>query len=77
MQNELTNTVQEKFLRNPHLANHVRTHLRQRLAGCDTALDILDNLSNSQLVAKYLAHHATKMLTPEEVRATSPLNLSL
>ena len=72
MQNELTNVVQEKFLKNRHLASHVRTNLRQRLAGCDTAIDILDSLSNEQLISKYLAHHTVKMMTPEEVRVTSP-----
>jgi hypothetical protein len=56
MQNELTNTVQQKFLNNRHLAFTLRTKLRQRLTGSDTALAILSELTDEQLVTKYLTH---------------------
>jgi hypothetical protein len=67
MQNELTNVAQEKFIRNKHLACHLRTGLRQRMAGCDTALAILEDLTDEQLVVKYLAYNALKTIPFSEV----------
>jgi len=69
MQNELTNVVQEKFIKNRHLAFRIRTELRQRLAGSDVALRILDDLTDEQLVAKSLTHHAIKTMPLEDVLA--------
>lgn len=50
----------ERFLNNKHLAGGLRTKMRQGLAGSETALAILDSLTDEQLVIKYISHHEIK-----------------
>lgn len=74
MQNEATNTIQERLLKNSHFAYQLRTKLLQPrgratqvYAPHDPFVRILNDLTDEQLVAKYIAHsviEAIPVLTP-------------
>jgi len=63
MQNEATNTIQERLLKNSHFAHELRKRLltprgraKQGYLPDDPFARILGELSDEQLVSKYIAH---------------------
>ena len=71
MQNEATNAIQERLLKNRHFADQLRKRLLQPRGRAtqgydtdDTFVQILGNLSNEQLIAKYLAHEIVNNVLP-------------
>lgn len=66
MQNEATNAIQERLLKNPHLAASLRRQLlqprgkaKQGYGPNDPFVRILNSLTDEQLVMKYIAHGIT------------------
>jgi len=63
MENEATNAIQERLIKNPHLAASLRRNLltprgraNQPYEPTDRFVQILNSLTDEQLVAKYIAH---------------------
>jgi hypothetical protein len=63
MQNEATNAIQERLIKNPHLAASLRRGLlqtrgkaKQGYEPTDRFVRILNSLTDEQLVSKYIAH---------------------
>ena len=78
MQNEATNTMQERLLRNPHLATNLRRKLLEAKGrfGLAYGLDdpfvhVLHNLTDSQLVEKYIAHGIRTKIEPAARKLTA------
>lgn len=74
MQNEATNTIQERLMKNSHFASELRRRLvqprgraKQGYLPGDTFLRILGTLSDEQLVAKYIAHNVIEKALPQVV----------
>jgi len=69
MLNEATNAIQERLLKNRHFADQLRKRLLQprgrATQGYDQAdpfVHILNNLSDEQLVSKYIAHNVIERI---------------
>ncbi len=70
MQNEATNAIQERLLKNRHFADQLRRRLLQPRGRAtqgyepdDVFVHILGNLSNEQLVSKYIAHNVIEKIS--------------
>lgn len=71
MQNEATNAIQERLMKNPHLATSIRRSLlqvkgkaKQPYEADDPFVRILNDLTDSQLVEKYIAHGVREKILP-------------
>lgn len=80
MQNEATNTIQERLLKNSHFAYQLRTKLLQPRgrARCvyaphDPFSRILASLTDEQLVSKYIAHSVIEAIPMDRPVAASPV----
>jgi hypothetical protein len=69
MQNEATNTIQERLLKNSHFASELRKRLltprgraKQGYLPTDRFFLILQSLSDEQLVSKYIAHRVVEKI---------------
>jgi len=79
MENEATNTIQERLIKNPHLAASLRRKLLEPKGRFNLAYEpdapfrhVLESLSNEQLIAKYVAHRISRFVaSPEPVSITS------
>jgi hypothetical protein len=72
VENEATNLMQEKLVKNRHLADQLRHKLMQPRGRAkmgygpeDTFVHILNDLTNEPLVSKYLAHSVIQRLPME------------
>ncbi len=69
MQNEATNAIQERLLKNRHFADQLRRRLLQPRGRAtqgyeptDPFVHILQNLTDEQLVSKYIAHNVIEKI---------------
>jgi len=69
MQNEATNAIQERLMKNRHFADQLRRKLlqprgraKQAYEPTDAFVRILRDLSDEQLVAKYIAHNVIEQI---------------
>lgn len=69
MENEATNAIQERLMKNPHLATSIRRSLlqvkgkaKQGYGPDDPFVRILNDLTDEQLIAKYIARNASMLI---------------
>jgi hypothetical protein len=56
--------ISERILGNKHLASNLRTKLRARFGADSRANEILENLSDEELIQHYLRHSGQRVASP-------------